>query len=113
MLELTPSRRARDEFEDFATRSFQKDGEKAWPQVLKHLLKQASSEPAKAEYERGVKDGRAAAETEATAVSRNGQGPDNTHASGGGGKRYSTMTFEERNALTNHQRDALIAQERQ
>ena len=81
-------------------------GAKTYGDVLDYLVdrktqpQKAEIEKLKLEIEKMKKD------------TREGQSPNLAEGSSGGGRRYSDMTFEERAALSDAQRDALIAQER-
>lgn len=62
-------------------------------------------------YRRGLKDRKDAATKSAKGESRSGAGPDTVSGTAGGNKKYSQMTFEERQALSPDERDRLAAQE--
>ena len=86
-------------------------GQKAITDFMKKMRKSVETAAEDRGYQRGLKDQKGAAVEAQKAQEREGVGPSSVSGSGSGGKKYSTMTFEERQKLSPEERDRLVAQE--
>ncbi len=114
LLDAMPDRRSRDALEDYMNGS-----NASWVDAIKQMADSLRSVDKQAEYERGVKDGRAAALEEGKASDRSGKGPDNARGGGGGPslddqKRLDRLSFgqdADGNKATDDDRAWLAAKE--
>ena len=86
-------------------------GQTAITDFMKKYKKAVESAAEEKGYQRGLKDQKGAAAEAQKAQERDGKGPSTVTGAASGGKTYSTMTYEERQALSPADRDRLAAQE--